>query len=81
MPQGGRSAQRGARRDLLSARSVANTHLAIPYREDWAPLRREGFAAYARRVGAPYARAVGGHFDRKRPSWTERLLLKLAKAR
>jgi hypothetical protein len=66
---------------LLSARSVANTHLAIPYREDWAPLRREGFAAYARRVGAPYARAVGGHFDRRRPSWTERLLLKLAKAR
>jgi hypothetical protein len=66
---------------LLSARSVANTHLAIPYREDWAPLRREGFAAYARRVGAPYARAVAGHFDRKRPSWTERLLLKLAKAR
>ena len=36
----------------------------------------EGFAAYARRVGAPYARAVGGHFDPKRPSWTERPLLK-----
>jgi hypothetical protein len=66
---------------LLSARNVTNTHLAIPYREDWAPLRREGFAAYARRVGAPYARAVGGHIDPKRPSWTERLLLKLAKAR
>ncbi len=66
---------------LLSARSVASTHLAIPYREDWAPLRREGFAAYARRVSVPYARAVGGHFDPKRPSWTERLLLKLEKAR
>jgi hypothetical protein len=66
---------------LLSARSVTNEHLAIPYREDWAPLRREGFAAYARRVGAPYARAVGGHFDPRRPSWTERLLLKLEKAR
>ena len=66
---------------LLSAKSVTNTHLAIPYREDWAPLRREGFAAYARRVGAPYARAVGGHFDPERPSWTERLLIKLAKAR
>jgi hypothetical protein len=66
---------------LLSARNVTNTHLAIPYREDWAPLRREGFAAYARRVGGPYARAVGGHFDPKRPSWTERLLLKLEKAR
>lgn len=66
---------------LLSARNVANAHLAIPYREDWAPLRREGFAAYARRVGAPYARAVGGHFDPRRPSWTERLLLSLQKAR
>jgi hypothetical protein len=66
---------------LLSARNVTKTHLAIPYREDWAPLRREGFAAYARRVGGPYARAVGGHFDPKRPSWTERLLLKLEKAR
>jgi hypothetical protein len=66
---------------LLSARNLANTHLAIPYREDWAPLRHEGFASYARRVGAPYARAVGGHFDPKRPSWTERLLLKLEKAR
>lgn len=66
---------------LLSAKSLTSTHLAIPYREDWAPLRREGFAAYARRVSAPYAQAVGGHFDPKRPSWTERLLLKLEKAR
>jgi hypothetical protein len=66
---------------LLSAKNVTNAHLAIPYREDWAPLRREGFAHYARRVGAPYARAVGGHFDPRRPSWTERLLLKLEKAR
>jgi hypothetical protein len=66
---------------LLSAKHVTSAHLAIPYREDWAPLRSEGFAAYARRVGAPYARAVGGHFDPKRPSWTERLLLKLEKAR
>jgi hypothetical protein len=66
---------------LLSAKSLTSTHLAIPYREDWAPLRREGFAAYARRVSAPYAQAVGGHFDPKRPSWTERLLLKLEKVR
>jgi hypothetical protein len=66
---------------LLSAKNVTNTHLAIPYREDWAPLRTEGFAVYARRVGVPYARAVGGHFDPKRPSWTERLLLKLERAR
>ncbi len=66
---------------LLSARSVANAHLAVPYREDWGPLRREGFAAYARRVAAPYARAVGGHFDPERPSWTERIILKLARVR
>jgi hypothetical protein len=66
---------------LLSAKTVTNTHLAIPYREDWAPLRTEGFAAYARRVGAPYAQAVAGHFDPERPSWTERLLVKLEKVR
>jgi hypothetical protein len=66
---------------LLSAGSVANEHLAVPYREDWAPLRREGFARYARRVGAPYARAVAAHFDPKRPSWTERLLIKLERVR
>jgi hypothetical protein len=66
---------------LLSAKTVTNTHLAIPSREDWAPLRTEGFAAYARRVGAPYAQAVAGHFDPERPSWTERLLVKLEKVR
>jgi hypothetical protein len=66
---------------VLSAKSVTDTHLTIPYREDWQPLRTEGFAAYARRVGAPYARAVAGHFDPRRPSWTERLLLKLERVR
>jgi hypothetical protein len=66
---------------LLSAKTVTNTHLAIPYREDWEPLRTEGFAAYARRVGGPYARAVAGHFDPGRPSWTERLLVKLGGVR
>jgi hypothetical protein len=61
---------------LLSARSVAGTHIAVPYREDWEPLQREGFAAYARRVSRPYERAVAGHFDPARPTWTERLLVK-----
>jgi hypothetical protein len=59
---------------LLSARAVARDHLAVPYREDWEPLRREGFAAYARRVSGPYARAAAGHFDPQRPTFTERLL-------
>jgi hypothetical protein len=66
---------------LLSARTIADRHLAVPYREDWAPLRREGFAAYAGRVAAPYARAAGGHFDPARPSWTERLMFRLARVR
>ena len=56
---------------LLSARNVSRTHLVAPYREDWQPLREEGFAAYARRVGRPYARAVTGHFDPDRESYTE----------
>jgi hypothetical protein len=66
---------------LLSAKKVVGRDLVVPYREDWAPLRREGFVDYARRVGAPYARAATGHFDPGRPSWTERLLFKLARAR
>ena len=66
---------------LTSARTVADRHLAVPYREDWAPLRREGFASYARRVSIPYARAAGGHFDPARRSWTERLIVRLARVR
>jgi hypothetical protein len=61
---------------LLSARSVADEHLAVPYREDWEPLKSEGFAAYARRVGKPYAHAVARHFHPDRPTWTERALPK-----
>ena len=61
---------------LLSAGKVSRTHLLVPYREDWKPLRDEGFGAYARRVSAPYRQAVGGHFDPKRETWTERGLVK-----
>jgi hypothetical protein len=57
---------------LLSAGKVSRTHLLVPYREDWKPLREEGFGAYARRVSAPYRAAVGGHFDPRRETWTER---------
>lgn len=64
---------------LLSARTVAREHLAVPYREDWRPLRREGFAAYARRVSRPYARAVSGHFDPGRVTWTDRLLARIGR--
>jgi hypothetical protein len=59
---------------LTSARTVAHEQLAVPYREDLAPLRREGFSAYARRVSQPYARAAAGHFDPERRTWTDRLL-------
>jgi hypothetical protein len=64
---------------LLSARSVSRDELVVPYRDDWRPLWGEGFAAYARRVGAPYRRAVAGHFDPARPSWTERLIGRVAR--
>ncbi len=59
---------------LTSARKVSRQHVWLPYREDWRPLRREGFGAYARRISGPYARAVAGHFDQARPTWTERLI-------
>ncbi len=58
---------------LVSARNVGRDHLATPYRQDWAPLRQEGFGAYAARVGRPYRDAIGGHFAPERRTVTERL--------
>jgi len=58
----------------LSAGKVGREHLVVPYREDWQPVRREGFAAYARRVAQPYRRAVEAHLDPDRPTYTERAL-------
>jgi hypothetical protein len=66
---------------LLSARSLSREHLVTPYRQDWRPLRDEGFAAYSRRVAQPYRRAVEGHFDRDRETWTERGLERLSRGR
>jgi hypothetical protein len=59
---------------LLSARTIGRRHLAVPYEEDWRPVRDEGFAAYARRVAAPYGRAVGGHFHPGSTTFTDRFL-------
>jgi hypothetical protein len=61
----------------VSARSVGSRHVAVPYQEDWQPLRDEGFAAYLRRVAGPYSRAIGAHFDPAQPSLTERGLTRL----
>jgi hypothetical protein len=65
---------------VVSARSVGKRELAVPYREDWKPLRDQGFAAYARRVAGPYTRAIAGHFDPGSPSFTERGLTRLRRA-
>jgi hypothetical protein len=62
---------------VVSARSVGSRHVAAPYQEDWQPLRSEGFGAYARRVAGPYGRAIASHFDRERPTLTERGLTRL----
>jgi hypothetical protein len=62
---------------LLSARNVGREHVLAPYREDWQPLRDEGFAAYSRRIAAPYRNAVAGHFDAEQASWTDRALGRL----
>ena len=62
---------------VTSARHVGREHVWVPYREDWQPLRREGFAAYARRVAQPYRDAAEGHFDAAKPTLTERLLRRI----
>lgn len=56
---------------VTSAKSVSDEHVIAPYREDWRPLRNEGFGAYAARVSTPYRRAIGGHIDPDRETWTE----------
>jgi hypothetical protein len=63
---------------LTSARKVSGAHVVAPYREDWQPLRDEGFGAYARRVGAPYGEAVARHFQPHESTKTERLLDRVA---
>ena len=65
---------------VLSARTVSRERLMVPYREDWRPLRREGFAAYGRRVVRPYRDAVGVHLDPAWPTWTERLIARISRA-
>ncbi len=62
---------------LVSAKNISRDHLVAPYREDWKPLREEGFGAYAARVSIPYRDAVASHFDADRESWTEKGLGKL----
>ena len=66
---------------VLSARSLSREHLVVPYRQDWRPLRDEGFAAYSRRVAQPYRRALEGHFDLERGTWTERAVERLTRGR
>jgi hypothetical protein len=57
---------------LVSGKNVTRDHLVTPYREDWKPLRSEGFGAYAARISGPYRAAIGGHFDPERETWSER---------
>jgi hypothetical protein len=59
---------------LISARTLSDRHITVPYREDWQPLRDEGFAAYALRVSRPYGEAAASHFDPDRRTYTERAL-------
>jgi hypothetical protein len=62
---------------VLSARNVGREHVLTPYREDWQPLRDEGFGAYYRRISQPYRKAVAAHFDPGRQSLTERAIARL----
>jgi hypothetical protein len=62
---------------VVSARAVGSRHVAVPYQEDWQPIRDEGFAAYLRRVADPYGRAVAKHFTPEQASLTERGLVRL----
>jgi len=58
---------------LASARHLGRQHVVEAYREDWQPVRSEGFASYAARIASPYRAAMQGHFSPARETHTERL--------
>jgi hypothetical protein len=58
---------------LTSARRMGAAEVAVPYGEDWQPLRDEGFGAYAARIALPYSRAAARHFAADQVTMTERL--------
>jgi hypothetical protein len=62
---------------VTSARKLSDKHVAVPYREDWQPVRDEGFAAYARRVSRPYGEAAASHFHPEKQTYTERALSRI----
>ena len=62
---------------VTSARKLSDEHVKVPYREDWQPVRDEGFAAYALRVSRPYGDAAAGHFHPERDTYTERALSRI----
>lgn len=64
---------------LVCAGKLTREHLVVPYREDWRPVRREGFAGYARRIATPYREAVEAHLDREQATFTERALRSFAR--
>jgi len=66
---------------VSAAQKVSGEHIVAPYREDWKPVRDEGFAAYAQRVGGPYRGAIARHSAAEHPSRTERLLEWVAERR
>jgi hypothetical protein len=57
---------------FTSAKHVSREHVMAPYREDWQPLRREGFGAYAARISVPYRQAIGNHLHPAKKTWTEK---------
>ncbi|MGE3697154.1 MAG: hypothetical protein AB7H85_18275, partial [Dehalococcoidia bacterium] len=57
---------------LTSAKNVSRDHVVAPYRQDWAPLRKEGFGSYAVRISGPYRSAINGHLDPSKDTWTEK---------
>ena len=59
---------------VTSSRKLSDQHVKVPYREDWKPLKDEGFAAYAGRVSRPYGEAAASHFHPERRTYTERAL-------
>jgi hypothetical protein len=58
---------------------LGHTHIFNYYRDTLESISAEGLARYLRRLSAPYLVGALGHLDRRRDSYTQRLLRRLSR--
>lgn len=65
---------------LKAGLQLGNAHLFSYYQQEFEAVRTEGWGAYALRVARPYLVASRSHFDPRRQTLTDRILIRLGKS-